>query len=57
MLNLFFFFKNTSFYLPLSLIKLFWWVVVGGLQVTLLFCFGPKVKFWYFDLNLDQAEQ
>ena len=29
----------------------------GGLQVTLVFCFGPKPKFCSFDLDLDQAEQ
>ena len=32
-------------------------VVVGGLNVTLVFCFGPKLKFCSFDLDLDQAEQ
>ena len=33
-------------------------MVVGrGLQVYLVFCFGPKRKFHLFDLDLDQAEQ
>ena len=40
------------------------WVVVGGggggggwSKVTLVFCFGPKPKLVFFDLDLDQAEQ
>jgi hypothetical protein len=33
------------------------WVVGGGLQVTLVFCFGPKHNNCSLDLNLDQAEQ
>ena len=32
-------------------------VVVGGLKVTLVFCFGPNPKFCSFHLDLDQAEQ
>ena len=31
--------------------------MVGGLKVTLVFCFGPKPKFGSIDLDLDQAEQ
>ena len=30
---------------------------MGGSKVTLVFCFGPKPKFYSFDLDLDQAEQ
>ena len=29
----------------------------GGVKVILVFCFGPKLKFHSFDLDLDQAEQ
>ena len=30
--------------------------MVGGFQVTLVFCFGLKPKFCSFDLDLDQPE-
>jgi hypothetical protein len=30
---------------------------VGGSKVTLVFCFGPELKFCSFDLDLDQTEQ
>ena len=30
---------------------------MGGFQVTLVFCFGPKLKCCSFDMDLDQPEQ